>query len=199
LTRRLEYRGPDPRGGVPPLAGGDPVSGEQEADDHREVVLDPRREEDRLVAESAEREEDDDGDEMGGGDLGLHERPEQRQDERGVEADVEPRPGRAAEHRKVRKQWELRRAGTQEVQRRGEWRPYPQPEGSAHASEAHHLDEAGPQEGLLERGPLEDPRGEVPQRADAGREAAEEHPAEHEEGQLDRVEQVDGGRIPDAL
>src|SRR5262249_23324406 len=113
--------------------------------------------------------------------------------------DVERRPGRAADDRHARQHRQLRRAGTKEMQAGGEGWPHPEAEGSAHAAEAHHLDEAGPQEGLLESGSLEDPRAEVPERAEPGSEAAEEHPAEDEEGKLDRVKQVGGEREPETL
>jgi hypothetical protein len=50
--------------------------------------------------------------------------------------------------------------GPEEVERRGERRPDAEPERAAHAAEARHLDEARPEERLLERRVLEDPRPE---------------------------------------
>ena len=196
---QLRDAGPEPDGELYPFAGGDPVPGEQEADNHREMVLEAPGESDRPVAEGAERKQSDDRDEMAGGDRRLDERTQQRDDERRVERDVEHRPGIPAEQRQAADQRKLRRAGAQEVQERGERRPHSQPERSAHAAESHHLDEARPQKRLLKCGPVEDPRPEVAERAEPGREAAEEHPAEDEQRQLHRVEQVRGKRVSETL
>ena len=57
-------------------------AGEQEADDHGEVMLDARGEQDRLVGEPAERQQHDDRQELRRADRRRHERAQQRRDER---------------------------------------------------------------------------------------------------------------------
>ena len=88
---------PEPDGELHRLAAGDPVPRQQKADDHGEVMLDARGEQDRLVAEPTERQQDDDRDELRRADRRRDERAQQRGDERGVERDVEPGARRAAE------------------------------------------------------------------------------------------------------
>ena len=72
-------------------------------------------------------------------------------EKRRVERDVEPGARRAAEQRQVGERRQLGRARPQEVQEGGERRPDVEAERAAHAAEAQHLEEAGPEERLLER------------------------------------------------
>jgi hypothetical protein len=80
-----------------------------------------------------------------------------------------------------------------------EQRPEVKPERSAHAPAAADLDQTRPDEGLLEGDPRQPPRRDVPRAAEAWREAAEEHPSEHEQAQLDGVEEIRRHRQADAL
>jgi hypothetical protein len=145
------------------------------------------------------RQEDDDRNEVRRLDRGRHQRAEQRRDEGGVQRHVEPRPGRPAEERQARKRRQLHRARTKEVEERRERRPEVEAERAAHASESESLEEAAPQEGLLERDPLEPPCADSPRAPEAGREAHEERPPEDEERQLDGVEEIRGERQADPL
>src|SRR4029077_11609590 len=131
--------------------------------------------------------------------LRRHERAHERRDEGGIQRDVEPGPRRASEHRKVPERRQLGRTRTEEVQEGGERRPDAEAERAAHASEAQHLDETRPEERLLERDALAPPRAHVPGAAEARGEAHEEHPAQHEQAELDGVEEIRGDRQADAL
>lgn len=193
--RELRDAGPEPYGQLDPLRGADPLfASEQEGRDDGEVVLAPAGEKDDAVAERAERQQRDDRDEVGRRQFGLDERAEQREDEGGIERDVEPGAARTADDGCAGEKREFRRAGAKVMERGGERRPELQAERAAHATHTERLEGEGPEEGFLKGRGLKCPGREVAP-VEAGCEVAEEDPSSEERGDFDRVEEVGGQRI----
>ncbi len=169
------------------MHAGDPVPAEEEADDHREVMLDARRERDRLVAERAERQQHDDRHELARADRRRHERAQRsmprsrrRAPRRATLRVVPPNSGSRGNGASLivpgRRKWRKAVNGGQMWKPSG---PLMQPKPSTSTRHAQR-------NAFWKAIPSVPPRAERHRAAEPGREAHEEHPSERRTARASR-------------
>ena len=208
----LRRRSTPPDGHHDELGGHDHVD-EREQEDQRghPVVLRPRGQEDRLVAQPDDRQHHEQRDQARRLDHGepfagqtltgqsghrpvrrSEQGPQRCRDDRDVEHDVDDRAGGAAGERDAfRPRRQADRARAQPVQEGADRRQEPQGERAEAAAEPEHFEQQGPEDDLLEDDRLGPPVGDVAEAADARRCRGEEEPAQDVEPDLEQVEEVD--------
>ena len=128
MVINLRGRGPEPDRAQHTLAGRDPqrvAAGHGHADERDVEVLASGGEKDRLVRDAEQRDEDEARHQQCRRDFGGHQRPNNEQEVRSVEPDVEPGAADATEDGQAREERQLGGAGAKEVEEAAERRRDP--------------------------------------------------------------------------
>jgi len=195
----LRCRGPHPDGHPYELGPCEPIVSEHEAYQHRVEVFGPRREEEGLIGDAEQGKENDGRKEQLDGKLRRDQGAEQEHHVREVEQDIERGALRTAEDWQPRKQGNLDRARSAEIEGAAEWWIVSPGERTAATAEAETFEGHAPQDCLLKRDGLVVPRAEAAEIAEARGERTEERPHPDVEDDLEDVHDIDGPRSSVAL